>query len=109
MLEEKKMTHQGALKKHTDDESAFEDNERKAFDLTLNRHCTKVMKNRIEELTHCEADIQNNPSEVSREIEKNTFAPNKSKCECVGIKETIKQSVVDTSQKDNESSLDCTK
>ena len=35
--------------------------------------------------------------------------PNESKCECVGIKEMIKWSVVDTSQKDNESSLDHTK
>ena len=53
MLEEKKTMHQDALRKCTDDKSTFEDNKRKAFDLTLNRHCTEVMKNRIEELTNC--------------------------------------------------------
>ena len=97
------------MRKCTDNEMHFEDNKRKAFDLTLNEHCTREMKNGIEELTDCKSAVRNDPVEVSKRIKTSVFTPNKSKCECVGIKETIKWSAVDISQKDNKSSLDHTK
>ena len=57
------------------------------------------MKNMIEELTDFDTKIQTNPLETSSRIEKNMFTPNKSKYECEGIKETIKQFVVDAIKK----------
>ena len=105
-LEEKKMTHQDKLRKCTDNKSKFDDNERKAFDLILNKHCTRLMKTRIEELMNFNANVRNDPVMLLRETKKNMFTPNKAKCEHEGIKETIKRFVIDTTQNDEESLLD---
>ena len=52
-LEESKMKCQEELRKFTDDESCFKDNKSKVFNLTLNKHCARAMKNGIKELTDC--------------------------------------------------------
>ena len=64
-LEESEIKCQEELRKCTDNKSHFEDNDRKSFYLTLNEHCTRMMKNRIEELTDFESAIQNDPLELS--------------------------------------------
>ena len=70
-LEEAKIKHQEELQKCTDDKSRFEDNKRKTFDLTLNKHCTKSMKNGIKELVDFDSMIRNDPLEASKRIKTN--------------------------------------
>ena len=77
-LEESEIKCQEEFRKCADNKSHFEDNEQKAFDLTLNEHCTRMMKNRIEEHTNFESAIWNDPLESLKRIKKNAFIANKS-------------------------------
>ena len=81
--------HQEELRKCANDKSCFED-KREVFDSMPNKHCTRLVKNQIEELTDFESTIQNDHMEPLQRMKTNVFILNKSKCEHEELKETIK-------------------